>query len=103
MISVEGTKIERSNVNVNVQDREIIRSLKNKIGLRYSKDRDYEIREQDGEVELGYWQDEDHDDIYWDRYWVDITRDKNIIEVFKAIQVMEKFLKENNEDYNHEY
>ncbi|WP_252251235.1 hypothetical protein [Clostridium sp. VAP52] len=97
MMTVEGTRVERSKVVVHVTDKEIIETLKKKIGVK-----DCTINENGDE--LGFWIDESSERSNFEKWkWYCKTNDKKAIELFKAIKLVEEFLKENNKENNKEY
>lgn len=88
MIKLKGTKTEIKEFVIDVEDKELLRAIKQRCQLK-------NVVINDEESEIGYWVDESLErSNFEDWKWYCISKDKKKINLFKAIQLIEAYLKE---------
>lgn len=96
MITLKGTRKEIKHLDIDVKDKEFINALKEKVRLK-----GYALNEK--ETEIGFWRDESSErSNFEDMQWHCASKDEKLIELLKAIDIIEKFFKEENKHYNSE-
>ena len=81
-----GVQTEIKKIDVEVTDKELIKALKARAGLA-----NFTLNED--ETELGHWRDLSSErSNFEDLRWYCGSKDKGLIEVFKAIKVLESYI-----------
>jgi glycogen synthase len=90
MIKLKGTKTETKEFIIDVEDKELLSAIKQRCQLK-------SVILNDEETEIGYWKDESSErSNFEDWHWHCISKDKKKIDLFRAIQLIEDYLEEEN-------
>lgn len=87
MVKLKGVKTEVQNVTIDVDDKELMRAIKERIGV-------HSFILNDNEDEIGYWRDESSDRSNFQNWqWHCISKDKEEIKALKSINIIEEYIK----------
>jgi hypothetical protein len=87
-MKLAGVKTEIKQVEVEVTDKELLRALRERVRLT-------NLTLNKEETELGYWRDLSSERSNFENlHWYCKSKDKGLIEVFKALKVIEGFILE---------
>lgn len=85
-MQLTGIKTEIKQINIEVTDKELLRALKKRVGTT-----DLTLNKE--ETELGCWKDLSSERSNFENWhWVCESKDKDLIEVCKAIKVLKEFI-----------
>jgi|GEM_PF-6719942 len=86
MVKLKGIKTEVQDIIIDVDDKELMRAIRERIGVE-----DNVLN--DKEDEIGYWRDESSErSNYCNWVWHRVSKNKKEIKVLQAIKVVEEYI-----------